>query len=381
MVYSMNHVNQTFQDALRRVTKEDVLAEWSREALSRRGETSSAEETSIYCFTKFVNSDLRKTAQSSLPPNIESWVSGTLEGMHILQIDEMFNCAVPARQRYEDKSGARLLKMHCTDGFQNVVAIEYAPILELQSTATAGCKILVKDVPVRRGALMLSSACVWVMGGILRDLEVLQREAMQEWNRIVCGELGIKKEQCVDSIDKLQAKVYEKLAGQLAVPIACDDSDKESSSLQEDINVQSNGTRSEEIQSAIPQTPYTNIKIIQEKGGTAGVHRLLCTILCIKGLTISNQQYRLEAKIEDGSGILDVVFAPNIVYNIFNKSCDELKRLSDRERLVLSKKLEKAMLFWEGCMEIQYQGDEYQVLKLLQPNALDDCDLRIFLKL
>jgi len=68
-----------------------------------------------------------------------------------------------AHAKQSEPIGRRMLKLELTDGVQTMYGIEYAPIPNL--LARPGLKILVTNVPVRRGLLLLSPSCVKVLGG------------------------------------------------------------------------------------------------------------------------------------------------------------------------------------------------------------------------
>lgn len=125
-------------------------------------------------------SDFHTIAAPSLPPDLVSWPSGTLQGCLVLQVDEIVNISAPARERYAPtplsvhacssctmlnrystthaRDNARTLKLLLTDGMVFVHAStcrtitlalghQQAPALELQhcpqlhADLHAGCKV------------------------------------------------------------------------------------------------------------------------------------------------------------------------------------------------------------------------------------------------
>ena len=69
----------------------------------------------------------------------------------------------------------RLLKFALSDGKTLVPAVELVPILELSATTLAGCKLVVREVLVRRSLLLLRPENVRVLGGGVAELVAMQR--------------------------------------------------------------------------------------------------------------------------------------------------------------------------------------------------------------
>jgi RecQ mediated genome instability protein len=77
---------------------------------------------------------------------------------------------VKIQSKWEPK-GQRMLMLHVTDGFQDVQAMEYVPIPQLNLDIIPGCKILIKGpVECRRGVMLLHPKNVEVMGGEVQEL-------------------------------------------------------------------------------------------------------------------------------------------------------------------------------------------------------------------
>ena len=187
--------------------KEGVLSGWVDEERSRGG-VGGEEQVKVGCYVRFLLTDLRHSVRPDVAgrQSVRTLKRGVLSGTRIIQVDEAFNCAAPAKHRFDPISNAdstRCLKMKCTDGQEDFVALEYRHIPSLRTDLPAGTKLLVKDAPVRGGALLLSPGCVHVMGGEVRPLEEANQRKVQEWNEVTSGQLGIKSEQGVDTIEKL----------------------------------------------------------------------------------------------------------------------------------------------------------------------------------
>lgn len=66
-------------------------------------------------------------------------------------------------------------------GVQQVAALEYRPIPALRSTTPAGTKLLLWDVPVRRGMLLLTQQNCSVLGGSVPALEAARQRMLAHW--------------------------------------------------------------------------------------------------------------------------------------------------------------------------------------------------------
>ncbi|KAG8652689.1 hypothetical protein MANES_06G122000v8 [Manihot esculenta] len=87
--------------------------------------------------------------------------------------------------RYQDApSGVkRCLKLSMTDGVQRVFGMEYRPIKDLQVLASAGLKVIISNVHIRRGLLMLVPEALEVLGGIVEELEAARQLLVNEVNK------------------------------------------------------------------------------------------------------------------------------------------------------------------------------------------------------
>eukprot|EP00878_Enallax_costatus_P035067 GHUV01039037.1.p1 GENE.GHUV01039037.1~~GHUV01039037.1.p1 ORF type:complete len:176 (+),score=38.60 GHUV01039037.1:567-1094(+) len=71
--------------------------------------------------------------------------------------------------RYRDQGPGRCLKLHLTDGVQDITAMEYRFISALAVLMPAGLKLLIVNPEVRRGMLLLQAENVVVLGGVVSD--------------------------------------------------------------------------------------------------------------------------------------------------------------------------------------------------------------------
>ena len=211
---------QRVRQALGKHVDSDLLDAWAEEEARKHkqgGNRFSGDSISKVCYRKFLYSDLRLSGKKKKNENenaghekflvreepVSSTARGVLRGLHVIQVNEMYNCAAPSKHRFEDAGRNRCMKMHCTDGEQAFVAIEFQFVPSLKFDAPAGTKLLVKDAPIRKGSLLLSPQFVQVLGGEVAPLEEANQRKIRNWKEVVSGELGIKREQRVDTIEKL----------------------------------------------------------------------------------------------------------------------------------------------------------------------------------
>eukprot|EP01132_Coremiostelium_polycephalum_P005165 gene5165-6430_t len=89
-----------------------------------------------------------------------------LKGTYFVQISETINISEPFETRLDDdNSQFRTLKFIITDGYQTLIAIEYKYISFLNPHLPPGTKAFIKDVPIRRGILLLDSNNIRLLGG------------------------------------------------------------------------------------------------------------------------------------------------------------------------------------------------------------------------
>ncbi|KAL4705814.1 hypothetical protein ACJJTC_006534 [Scirpophaga incertulas] len=153
--------------------------------------SNSYSETEIMNLAKeqWLLNDLKDVCPGSLPPNLKDNMQTVLNGRFVLQINAAIDIGTPAYQQYlklqkvnmenieatthfDDKVPShRMIKLHLTDGVQNITAIEYKPMRNLSCELTPGCKILIKGpVKCRRGMLLLTESAVDLIGGEVTDI-------------------------------------------------------------------------------------------------------------------------------------------------------------------------------------------------------------------
>ncbi|KAK9829505.1 hypothetical protein WJX72_006249 [[Myrmecia] bisecta] len=98
--------------------------------------------------------------------------------------------AAPVKQRYDSIARGRCLKLHLTDGKQQVVGLEYFHIPALPTLCPAGLKVAVTDAEVRNGMLLLRPENTVFLGGQVARLEQARRQAIACWTRPPTGTAG-----------------------------------------------------------------------------------------------------------------------------------------------------------------------------------------------
>ncbi|KAJ2945417.1 hypothetical protein O0L34_g228 [Tuta absoluta] len=135
--------------------------------------------------------DLKDICPGSLPANLKNIKKTTLNGRFSLQINAAIDIGTPAYQQYlklqkvntenieattnyDDKIPShRMIKLHLTDGVQEISAIEYRPMRNLSCDITPGCKALIKGpVECRRGLLLLTESNIELLGGEVQEIAV-----------------------------------------------------------------------------------------------------------------------------------------------------------------------------------------------------------------
>ncbi|KAL1519641.1 hypothetical protein AB1Y20_023152 [Prymnesium parvum] len=112
---------------------------------------------------------------ASLPRDVIQMHGRCLIGPFFVQLQELWDVSLNDEQR-RDRSNTpaeeltaegkhRMLKLSLTDGLQELVGFEYQRIPELNARTQRGTKLLLHNVTVRRGMLVLTPACVTVIGG------------------------------------------------------------------------------------------------------------------------------------------------------------------------------------------------------------------------
>ncbi|KAF5839010.1 hypothetical protein DUNSADRAFT_1787 [Dunaliella salina] len=126
--------------------------------------------------------DFRECGAAHLPLGMNAWHNQMLQGKHVVQLDEVVDMGAPARERYMPKTGPRCLKLHLTDGHQQVIGIEFRTIPALSWDCPAGTKVVLENVNVKRGVLMLQPENLAALGGLVESLEAARKRAIEVWN-------------------------------------------------------------------------------------------------------------------------------------------------------------------------------------------------------
>ncbi|EFA86307.1 hypothetical protein PPL_00097 [Heterostelium album PN500] len=94
-----------------------------------------------------------------------------LRGIYLLQMQQVKNISEPFETRDGvDRSEWRTLKFVLTDGVHTLHAIEHHFIPTMSPQLSPGCKLLLKDVPIRRGILLFNENNVKLLGGSVKEL-------------------------------------------------------------------------------------------------------------------------------------------------------------------------------------------------------------------
>ncbi|GLC35866.1 recQ-mediated genome instability protein 1 [Pleodorina starrii] len=138
-------------------------------------------------FTAFLFCDLNQAGSATLPTNTKEMHKEVLMGKFVLQLDEVINMAAAARERYTEQPCGRCLKFALTDGCQQVVGVEHAHLPTLTWDCPAGSKVLIHNVPIRRGMLLLGPDNTALLGGQVERLEAARQRAVAAWTKPVVG--------------------------------------------------------------------------------------------------------------------------------------------------------------------------------------------------
>ncbi|XP_071439724.1 recQ-mediated genome instability protein 1-like [Hetaerina americana] len=147
-----------------------------------------------FAFEQWLLVDLRTMGIGSLPPSLSLQKELILNGKYAVQVEYVINIGAPAYSQllierrvstencdatvkkpesWEPKAG-RVLKLSIFDGVQELVAMEYSPIRELNNNLIPGTKILIiGPVRCRRGIIMLEQRNVKVLGGEVDTLLIV----------------------------------------------------------------------------------------------------------------------------------------------------------------------------------------------------------------
>eukprot|EP00890_Picochlorum_soloecismus_P002582 jgi/Picsp_1/3324/NSC_06163-R1_tudor domain-containing protein 3 isoform 1 len=119
-----------------------------------------------------LDSDLRKIGSPSLPADINSIVSQSLEEPLILQIVSSMDASIPTKCSTVCKDGKKkMLLLRLTDGWRECRAMEYHHVPALQQKVLIpGMKIRLVGAAVRYGMILLSPNSVELLGGYVKEL-------------------------------------------------------------------------------------------------------------------------------------------------------------------------------------------------------------------
>ncbi|KAG0461397.1 hypothetical protein HPP92_021694 [Vanilla planifolia] len=137
------------------------------------------------CFEQFLLADMNFCGAGILPDNVHCMNKVELDGPFVLQVDEITNISCSLRGRYYDSPVGlkRCLKLSLTDGVQHVFCMEYRPVHDLEVLSQAGMKVIIRNVPIRRGLLLLLPEAVEVLGGLAEDLDAARHRFISEVNK------------------------------------------------------------------------------------------------------------------------------------------------------------------------------------------------------
>ena len=146
----------------------------------------SLEKKASAVFGQILASDLTNIGDSNVPASFHSrgeerhW---NLEGQFLLQCNSWANILQSKNAR--EPMQKSMAKVCLTDGVTTLYGIEVSQIAGMKDLGW-GAKILVKNVPVRRGLLMLDSSNTRVIGGSVESREELRekekkRDAWEIW--------------------------------------------------------------------------------------------------------------------------------------------------------------------------------------------------------
>eukprot|EP01122_Echinamoeba_exundans_P001852 TRINITY_DN11834_c0_g1_i1.p1 TRINITY_DN11834_c0_g1~~TRINITY_DN11834_c0_g1_i1.p1 ORF type:complete len:627 (+),score=118.33 TRINITY_DN11834_c0_g1_i1:70-1950(+) len=165
------------EESVRRILRDNfhlvnVKPEWLKSVaespkVARGGDTAAAVAELL------LSSNLRDVCNGSFPPRISQKQNETIRGPYLAQIEELVNVAVPIENRYStsDDSKMRMFKLCLHDGNQQFFAIEWKRVPQLSVAMTAGQKIIVSNVQIRRGLMLLSQENVKFLGGCVDQLQ------------------------------------------------------------------------------------------------------------------------------------------------------------------------------------------------------------------
>ncbi|CAL5032432.1 unnamed protein product [Urochloa decumbens] len=145
----------------------------------------SAEAQARRCFEQFLFADMNACGAGVLPEGVGGMNGTVLAGPFVLQVDEIINISAPLKERYREAHAGpkRCLKLSMTDGIHRIFGMEYRPVKDLAVLASAGLKIVIRNVHIKRGLLMLVPEVIEILGGEVDELEAARDRLVSEVNK------------------------------------------------------------------------------------------------------------------------------------------------------------------------------------------------------
>ncbi|KAI9494100.1 hypothetical protein BDB00DRAFT_938634 [Zychaea mexicana] len=205
--YTLQHVLKT-QNGIQ--PKQEYIAQWLRERPPRSSDNRDIMHKSI--LQHFLSKDLRDTSIPTIPDNfgsdsLESFPPAPGIVLQIVDTRDISNSThsllnnlstvAPVRQVYvrrateDDVRFPRgTLRWTLTDGYTEVVALEYERINQLSLTTPFGCKVFIKPCEVRQGMLFLRPSNIKILGGQVESL--FGGNMLEELERRFKAKLGLQ---------------------------------------------------------------------------------------------------------------------------------------------------------------------------------------------
>ncbi|XP_031473595.1 uncharacterized protein LOC116246048 isoform X1 [Nymphaea colorata] len=119
---------------------------------------------------ELLNMDLREIGGRSLPDPSLLKKSSHLQGPKVLQVMSVRDVHQSSTE-VSFKNSKRLLMFCLTDGYSEVTAIEYTPLLSITEEIIPGTKVRLENkIPIHSGILCLESKMITVLGGLVQSL-------------------------------------------------------------------------------------------------------------------------------------------------------------------------------------------------------------------
>ncbi|KAG2227752.1 hypothetical protein INT45_004794 [Circinella minor] len=189
--------------------KQDYIEQWLRDRPPRASDTTETMHNSI--LQHFLSKDLKDTSIPTIPSNygsapLDSFPPGQGIVLQIVDVQDISNSThsllnnlatvAPVRQVYVRRATESdiqfprgTLRWTLTDGYKEIVALEYERLPQLKLTTPFGCKLFIKPCEVRSGLLFLKPANVKVLGGQVESL--FGGNMLEELERRFKAKLGL----------------------------------------------------------------------------------------------------------------------------------------------------------------------------------------------